>query len=134
MKPIYVCPLDMDRSIYRELPPPHHEEIIVNGEEGAMMLTSLCEHVGKEQHHGVINARETARRERDLSSIPPCPEEGERSHAAGVLCHHGVQFSLCGLLTAYVRKARDPGECDPGPPEPFGPRPPSMLVQCEGRS
>ena len=28
--------------IHRELPPPHPEEIIVNGEEGAMMLTCSC--------------------------------------------------------------------------------------------
>jgi hypothetical protein len=48
MKPIHAYPLDMDRSIYRELPSPHHEEIIVNGEDVAMMLTCLCEHVGKD--------------------------------------------------------------------------------------
>jgi len=46
---------------HRELPSLHHEEIIVKREEVAMILTSLCDQEGKEQHHGVINARETAR-------------------------------------------------------------------------
>src|SRR5664280_469876 len=80
-----------------------------------MMLISLCEHPGKEQRHGVINAGETARRERGCSEVPPCPEEGERSHAAGVLCHHGVQSSLCSLPAPEVCEARDPGSSDPSP-------------------
>src|SRR5664280_650471 len=82
-----------------------------------MMLISLCEHPGKEQRHGVINAGETARRERGCSEVRPCPEEGERSHAAGVLCHYGIQSSLCSLLTAYLCKACDPGTGDLGPHE-----------------
>src|SRR5664279_2057531 len=34
---------------HREIPSLHHEEIIVKREEVAMILTSLCEHPGKEQ-------------------------------------------------------------------------------------
>ena len=62
--------------------------------------------------------------ERGCSSIPPCPEERERNHAPGVLCHDRIQPSVCSLLTAYVCKARDPGSSDSGPPSP--------LVQGEG--
>jgi len=36
----------------------HHQEIIVNRGEVAMMLICLCEHVGKEQHHGTNDGRE----------------------------------------------------------------------------
>ena len=79
-----------------------------------MILTSPRDQEGKEQRHGVINARETACWKRGCSSVPPCPEEGERDHAAGVLCHHRVQSSVCSLLTAYLCKARDPGNSDLG--------------------
>jgi len=102
--------------IHRELPPPPPKEIIVKREEVAMIVTSLHEHGGKEQHHGVTNAREVARRERGLPAVPPCPEERERSHAARVLCYHRLQSSLCSLLIAYVRQGGDPGRGDPGPP------------------
>gem|GEM_PF-6610028 len=101
-----------------KLLPPHHEEIIVKREEVAMMLISLCEHVGKEQHYGANNARATACWKRGRPALPPCPEEGERDHAAGVLCHHGLQPSLRSLLTAYIRKAGDPGECNVVPTRP----------------
>src|SRR5664280_1917777 len=103
--------------IHRELPSLHHEEIIVKREEVAMILTSLREQEGKEQRHGVINAGETACWERGCSAVPPCPEEGERDHAAGILCHHRIQSSLCSLLTAYLCKACDPGTGDLGPHE-----------------
>jgi len=79
-----------------------------------MMLTSLREYVGKEQHHGPNNARETARRKRDCLTASPCPEEAERNHAAGVLRHDRIRPSLCSLLTAYVGKAGRLGECDAG--------------------
>jgi len=74
-----------------------------------MMLTSLCEHVEKEQHHGVIHARETACRKRGGPAVPPYPQEGERSHATGVLCHHRLQSSLCSLPAPHVWEAGDPG-------------------------
>lgn len=77
------------------------------------MLISLCEHPGKEQHHGAINAREAARRERSRSSIPPCPEEGERNHAGGVLCHHRVQSSVCSIPAPHVCEESDPGRDNP---------------------
>jgi hypothetical protein len=74
-----------------------------------MMLASFCEHVGKEQHHGVIGTRETARRERSCSSIPPCPGEEERDHAAGGLCHDRIQSSLCSRPAPHVCKESYPG-------------------------
>jgi len=72
-----------------------------------MILTSLREQEGKEQRHGVINARETACWKRGCPAVPPCPEEGERSHAAGVLCHHRIELALRSV----------PGESDAGPYE-----------------
>jgi hypothetical protein len=74
-----------------------------------MMLTSLYEHVGKEQHHGVINARETTCWKRARPSVPPCPEEGERDHAAGVLCHDGIQSPLCGVPASELGPPGHPG-------------------------
>jgi hypothetical protein len=79
-----------------------------------MILTSLREQEGKEQRHGAINARETACWERGCSAVPPCPEEGERDHAAGILCYHGVQSSLCSLPAPEVCQACDPGSSDIG--------------------
>ena len=104
-------------SIHREPPSLHHEEIVVKREEVAMMLTCLCEHVGKEQHHGAINARETACRKRGRPAVPPCSEEGERNHAAGVLCHHGLQSSVRSIPAPHLCKAGDPGRRDPDPHE-----------------
>jgi hypothetical protein len=63
-----------------------------------MMLTSLYEHVGKEQRHGAINARETTCWKRARPSVPPCPEEGERDHAAGVCATTGS----CPPYAAYL--------------------------------
>src|SRR5664279_6357736 len=97
-----------------------------------MILTSLRDQEGKEQRHGAINARETACWERGCSAVPPCPEEGERSHAAGVLCYHGVQSFVCSLPAPEVCEARDPGSSVPGPPEPFGPRRGELSVPVPG--
>src|SRR5450756_1100232 len=91
--------------------------IIVKREGVAMILTSLRDQEGKEQRHGVINARERACWERGCSEVPPCPEEGERSHAAGVLCYHGVQPSLCSTPAPHICKEGHPGSSDPGPHE-----------------
>jgi len=52
--------------------------------------------------------------ERGCSEVPPCPEEGERNHAPGVLCHHGLQSSLCSLPAPHVCKEGHPGSSDPG--------------------
>jgi hypothetical protein len=60
--------------------------------------------------------------ERGCPSVPPCPEEGQGNHVAGVLCHHGVQSSVCSVPAPHLCKAGDPGRRDAGPPEPFGPR------------
>ena len=129
--PLYICPLDTDRSIYREVPPLHHEEIIVKREKVAMILTSLREQEGKEQCHGVINARETTCWKRGCPAVPPCPEEGERNHAAGVLCYHRLQPSVCRLpapevcqdaLSQEVRMpclVHDPGSRSPAVPSGF---------------
>jgi len=70
-----------------------------------MILTSLRDQEGKEQHHGVINAGETAHRERGGPALPPCPEEGERDHAAGVLCYNGFgPPSAAYLLRTYAKR------------------------------
>lgn len=84
-----------------------------------MMLTSLCEHERKEQHHGANDAGETACRERGCRALCPCPEERERSHAAGVLCHHKLQSSVCSIPAPHLCKARDPGRGDAGSHEAF---------------
>jgi len=76
----------------------------------------------KEQLHGANDARETTCRERGRPVVPPCPKEGELDHAAGVLCHHGVQPSLRSIPAPHLCEAGDPGRCDAGPPELFGPR------------
>jgi hypothetical protein len=82
-----------------------------------MMLTCLGEHSGKEQHHGANDTGETACRERGRPAVYPCPAEGERSHAVGVLCHHGVQPSLCSVPAPHLCEAGGPGGRDAGPYE-----------------
>jgi hypothetical protein len=54
--------------------------------------------------------------ERGCSEVPPCPDEGERDHTAGVLCHYGIQSSVCSLSAPEVCEARDSGSSDPAGP------------------
>jgi hypothetical protein len=97
-----------------------------------MILASLREQEGKEQRHGAINAGETACRERGCSAVPPCPEEGERDHAAGILCYHGVQSSVCSLPAPHVCQEGHPGTGDPGPHEalPLAQTPKACVRSC----
>jgi len=64
-----------------------------------MILTSPCDQEEKEQRHGVINARETACWKRGCPSVPLCPEEGERDHAAGDHCYTLTVTDRCSGWT-----------------------------------